>query len=138
MRIQQRWPRDSIREPHRDLGSRIAQEILTAYPSEPGVARIRDLRRCEMALRGLEEIVENKHKTEFPVNLQIGVFGVPRDAIRGFTTEEFTPAVGWKEKLTRAFAKQTEKVVRESKHSNPFKVPYTFSVKHEESETGNE
>lgn len=82
------WPVDHSKG-EGDLGTRIRDEVNAAFgDNRETPAEIRNVKQCENTLQSLEELVNDKHKKEFAVPLQHGVWRMTVEELQTLKSAE--------------------------------------------------
>uniref|UniRef100_A0A7E5A1V0 Ubiquinol-cytochrome-c reductase complex assembly factor 2 n=1 Tax=Panagrellus redivivus TaxID=6233 RepID=A0A7E5A1V0_PANRE len=73
MRAIAKWPRDPHKGEARNLLPYLQNQVNIAFKQAPAPP---PMALCERRLKALNELLENKHVTDFPNNYKTGMFGL--------------------------------------------------------------
>lgn len=87
MKLIQHWPLDVQKGQAWDLGVRIREDVVAAF-SEGDQTILNDPERCDKIYGSLEQLINNKHSTDFPTKVVVGAVCKNLEAAQNFTREE--------------------------------------------------
>uniref|UniRef100_A0A5S6QV90 Mitochondrial nucleoid factor 1 n=1 Tax=Trichuris muris TaxID=70415 RepID=A0A5S6QV90_TRIMR len=83
-----RWPVDELKSKSgRDLGARIREEIISRFAHAENTIIV-DKAACDRMYEALRDLVEDRHRHDFALDIETGVMGRTLEECRLLTSDE--------------------------------------------------